>query len=126
MTEVSEAALAKALELIGRACGPHEGIYDDALVMAQPNSRALARFIQEVNDACEVVKREYGFDSALEPFILPDPADPLEEAQGAVAAELGSVFASQIANLPEYQRRMAATLRTELAKRGLKIVASKS
>lgn len=48
--------------------------------------------------------------------------DPLEEILGKICYELGSVFARQIADKPEYRQRMAVTFRREAARYGMKLV----
>lgn len=98
MTEISEAAKAKAEELMRHQMGREHN--------------AFARFIQQVSDAAKVVAKEiskspdgnvnYLADERLAPFILPEPVDPLAEAISL------SITADD--------------LREELAKRGYKIV----
>jgi hypothetical protein len=92
MTEISEAATAKARELCQ---------FDHA------DQNRVARFIQQVSDAA----KEYDGLTGLAPFILPEPVDPaldalIEDLRGCVAD-------------PE---RFAADMLRNLAKRGLKIV----
>lgn len=121
MTEVSEAALDKALKICG--INPdqkplydwRDGIYARAV-------GEFARFIQEVSDAAKKALRARGIsdisfddlDELFSPFILPDPVDPLaealEEAWGSHWAEGG---------------KSLAALRKALARRGIKIVEAK-
>lgn len=118
MSEPSEAAKAKACELLG--VDPMEptdfnqwrdGCYAHA-------ARTLARFIQQANDAAKEVssrfddslpRHKWEVRTNLAPFILPEPVDPLVEAM------------DEVLNLSNPQ--VAATnLRLALAKRDLKIV----
>lgn len=98
MTEISEAAKARWVELVHAAnCDPF---------------LAAHRLVQEVSDTAKAAvsltsEPRMALCDRLAPFILPEPVDPLVEALRASVAD------------PE---QFAAKLRDNLAKRGLKIV----
>lgn len=117
MTEPSEAAKRRACELLG-ASGVR-GFMD----WKSPPVMALARYIETTSDAARVVDRALAtagrhtaslMRRTLQPLILPDEPDPLPEI-------IGAMWEKSFNNL----EGDAKWLRTELAKRGLKIVASK-
>lgn len=117
MADVSEAAKAKACELINAGITFEQFLVWNVENIDERNSLALsfARFIQEVSDAAKAA-RDNHWDyiptlNKLETFILPEPVDPLYEALFAVV-ELGRYDT----------REQTELLRAELAKRGLKIV----
>ena len=102
MTEISEAAKAKARDfLLGGTLSPHD---------------LVARFIQEVSDAAkelDVASVPSLRRVKIRPFILPEPVDPLETALNeALIASEAYHHAS-----PDLVRRV----RENLAKRGLEI-----
>ena len=108
MVEVSEAAKAKASELLRNIVPGFE-----------PD---VCAFIQPVSDAAREASDQFArlpaslpciaARNALAPFILPDPVDPLEEALRAAGY---GVFPDDLARVKE-----------ALAKRGLKIVREQS
>ena len=117
MTEVSEAAKARAAELMNAVSQSGVQHWDigsvsDALNRppdVYPSVTAFARFIQDVSDAAkEVVACDGDQFGDLAHFILPEPVDPLAEA----LRELGE----------EYPEKTAERLSRLLARRNLKIV----
>lgn len=98
MTDVSEAAMAKAKEKLGVGA------------FAQ-DVRVFADFIQQVSDEAKAIVAVHGDDLAISAFILPDtPSDPLYDALFAVV-EMGRYDTKEQTEL----------LRRELAERGLEI-----
>lgn len=115
MTEISEAAKAKAYSLLlaqyetRQFAPPSRDTHE-----ASAGGRAFACFIQEVSDAAKAATRNAAkypdiAEEHLAPFILPEPVDPLIEAY-------------QAAYVPDAAGSTMARLQTELAKRGFKIV----
>ncbi len=119
MSEISEAARAKAGELLLHlnhhdnctASPDHPGECGCGLVQ---DFAKVARFIQQVSDTAKFL-RDYSGSSAVTvervaPFVLPEPVDPLYEALHAVV-ELGRYDT----------REQTELLRGELKARGLEI-----
>jgi len=105
MVEVSEAAKARADELLGDWI---------AVGISLDIRNRFARYLQEVSDVAKDIAKhglKPGMKSALSDLILPEPVDPLEsalrEAWGEHWAEGGKGLSA---------------LRAVLAKRSLKIV----
>ena len=105
MVEVSEAAKAKASELLRNIVPGFE-----------PD---VCAFIQEVSDAAREVYGHFSIPGQhdvrvgpLTPFILPEPVDLLEEAVSDVWPHVTKPTAAEVTN----------ALRAALSKRGLKIV----
>ena len=110
MADVSEAAKARALEMLWREGVPQTKEY----VQTTYGFLALARFIQEVSDALKAVNAAntgigIKLPESLAPFILPEPVDPLVEAMRDCGWNSDA-------------EADAGALREVLAKRGLKIV----
>jgi len=120
MADISEAAKAKAKELLA---GVPKAWFEEE----------FARFIQQASDAAKEAQRNLshhdnctccadepgcgcGVSNAqlvLEPFILPDPVDPLQEALHSFCPNDLSLYAGNTG---------ARVFLDNLAKRGLKIV----
>jgi len=79
MAEVSEAAMAKACELLDAEC--REPVSTSDFIRGDLVLNAFSHFIQDVSDAAKEHARHYGDSSKewakLYAFILPDPVDPL-------------------------------------------------
>lgn len=84
MTEISEAAKAKACELMNSAYAAEGGGTD---LWTRPTDDghhavlAFARFIQQVSDAAKGCCQWFelpALNTRLAPFILPEPVDPLK------------------------------------------------
>lgn len=93
MTEISEAAKAKAEELVAS----HWGDCPPGMPGIDVQLSAFARFIQQVSDAAKSVLVIAGdkycangdmVSTNLAPFILPDPVDPLLVEAREIAAKV--------------------------------------
>lgn len=123
MAEISEAAKARAAALFNENNGDETWLVTD-FGRGYPTFDAFARFIQEVSDAAKEVvplctdwvgnTREIGERCAakLAPFILPEPADPLEDALACCGLFIDSSDWTENARL----------FRSALRDHGLKIV----
>lgn len=92
MTEPTEAAKARAVELANKNIGDGPGCWLIEDCEAENTLHALARYIQQVSDAARATASNewHGqIHASLIPFILPPDPDPLEEAAHGIWAAMG-------------------------------------